>query len=144
MKSTLILILLPIVIGCGEIKNKEFLLCEPEIVLTELPLTIENLLYTLEYYEVKYPDIVVKQYILETGWGKSYTCRTKNNLFGLTNPRNKQYFEFTHWTESVKGYRDMVQYKYRKGDYFTFLLELPYAEDPLYINKLKRIQYDIQ
>jgi len=109
-----------------------------------LPLNLKNLEYALNHYKVKYPKIVIRQYILETGWGKSYTCKTKNNLFGLTNPRTKNYFEFDHWSESVKGYRDMVQYKYKNGNYYSFLKNLPYAEDPNYINKLKNIKYDIR
>lgn len=128
-----------------EIKKIERVKKDSNIVdIKSLPLTLKNLEYTLNHYKVKYPKIVIKQYILETGWGKSYTCKTKNNLFGLTNPRTKSYFKFKHWSESVKGYRDMVQYKYKKGDYYSFLENLPYAEDTNYVNKLKNIKYDIQ
>jgi len=114
-----------------------------EIKLDTMELTFSNLSYVLDYYNVKHKDIVIKQFILETGWGKSYSCKVRNNLFGLTNPRTKDYFSFKHWTQSVKGYKNSVQYKYKNGDYFKFLKELPYAEDPNYINKLKQIKYDI-
>ena len=39
--------------------------------------------------------------------------------------------------------RQSVQKKYRPpNDYYKFLRELPYATDPQYINKLKRIVND--
>jgi flagellum-specific peptidoglycan hydrolase FlgJ len=115
------------------------------IVIDTLSFSLDNLKYTLDYYEVEYPEIVISQFILETGWGTSYSFRKRNNLFGLTNPRTGKYFEFTHWTESVRGYKNSVQYKYKGGDYYKFLKDLPYAMDPNYINKLKYLsKYDIQ
>lgn len=144
MKYIFILIFFPFTINNCELKNTELIsIKENKCDIKDLPLTISNLLYVLNYYKVKYPDIVVRQYILETGWGKSNACKKNNNLFGLTNPRNKKYFKFSHWSDSVKGYRDMVQYKYKNGDYFNFLKNLPYAEDKKYISKLKSIRYDI-
>lgn len=113
------------------------------LVITKLPFSLQNLDYVLDQYKVLHKDIVIRQFILETGWGKSYNFRKRNNLFGLTNPRTHSYFEFEHWSESVKGYKNSVQYKYKGGDYYTFLINLPYAMDPEYINKLKKIEYDI-
>lgn len=64
-------------------------------------LTIPNL-----YKEIirnVYPPIVLAQAILETGWFRSSVCLNKHNLFGLTNPRTGKYYEFNHWTESVRS-----------------------------------------
>ena len=69
----------------------------------------------------------------------SSVCRNKHNLFGLTR-RDGQYYEFATWQESVKGYRDMIQYRYKGGDYYEFLRRIPYAEDPNYIYKVKKIE----
>jgi len=111
-------------------------------------LTLENVYYYLDSIGVHHKDIVLKQAILETGWFKSYSCRKRNNLFGLTNGRTKKYYEFNHWKESCIGYRDMVQYKYakmgykyEKNDYYHFLVKMHYAADKSYINKLKHIKY---
>lgn len=42
--------------------------------------------------------------------------------------------------ESVVAYLDYVQYRYKPpNDYYEFLSEIGYAEDPNYINKLKGI-----
>jgi len=87
---------------------------------------------------VKYPETVLKQSILETGWFKSYSCKKRKNLFGLT--RNGKIETFNHWKESCDKYLSWVQYKYKGGDYHDFLFELPYATDKNYIKKLNGIR----
>lgn len=92
-----------------------------------------------EYYNIKHIDIVVAQSILETGHYKSYQCRVNHNLFGLYNSKKKEFFKFNHWTESVKAYYDFIQYKYKGGDYYQFLEDINYAEDSIYVAKVKTI-----
>ena len=105
----------------------------------------EGLMEALEYYGVKHPQIVYAQAVLETGNFKSDVCLINNNLFGLYNSKNKKYYKFDHWTNSVEAYVSMVQYKYKgdndkpPNDYYRFLSDIGYAEDPHYINKVKRI-----
>lgn len=100
----------------------------------------EGLMEALEYYEVKYPEIVYAQAVLETGHFKSDLCLNGNNLFGLYNSKKHRYYTFDHWTESVVAYLDYVQYKYKPpNDYYKFLSDIGYAEDPNYINKVKEI-----
>ena len=102
-------------------------------------LTPENVLAMLEKYEVKFPKIVLAQALLETGNFSSDLCRVHHNLFGLRHPSDGSYYEFTTWEESVKAYRDDVQYKYTDGDYYSFLSRIGYAEDRQYTSKVKRI-----
>jgi len=107
---------------------------------TGLPeLTIPNLLAEIEKNGIKYPKIVLAQAILETGWFKSSVCRNKHNLFGLTNPRTKNYYEFNHWTASVKAYYTKVQYRYKSGNYLLWLRDIGYAEDKGYIRAIIRV-----
>lgn len=106
----------------------------------ELPeLTIPNLYEEIRRHGIQYPKIVLAQSILETGWFRSHACRTKNNLFGLTNPRTGEYFEFGHWTESVRAYYTKVQYRYKGGNYLLWLREIGYAEDEGYIRAVIKI-----
>lgn len=71
-------------------------------------LTIPNLYKEIIRNGILYPKIVLAQAILETGWFRSSVCRNKHNLFGLTNPRTGKYYEFNHWTESVRAYYTKV------------------------------------
>ncbi|KAB3841779.1 N-acetylmuramoyl-L-alanine amidase [Phocaeicola vulgatus] len=102
-------------------------------------LTIPNLYEEIRRNGIQYPKIVLAQAILETGWFRSSVCRNKHNLFGLTNPQTGKYYEFDHWTESVRAYYTKVQYKYKGGNYLLWLKEIGYAEDPGYIQAVSRI-----
>ena len=102
-------------------------------------LNMDRLYATLQKYGIRYPKIVLAQAILETGYFTSRVCLDKNNLFGLRSPTDGSYYNFDTWEESVKAYRDYVQYKYRNGDYYTFLNRIGYAEDRTYTLKLRKI-----
>ena len=104
---------------------------------SELPeLTIPNLYAEIIQNGIRHPKIVLAQAILETGWFTSPVCRNKHNLFGLTNPRTGKYFEFGHWTESVRAYYTKVQYRYKGGNYLLWLKDIGYAENPNYIREV--------
>lgn len=111
---------------------------QPEFLLSEKP--DDDLMAVLEYYNVKHKNIVYAQAILETSHFRSKVCREYNNLFGLYNSRSKDYYKFNHWSESVVAYLNYIQYRYKPpNDYYKFLEEIGYAEDPQYITKLKNI-----
>ena len=102
-------------------------------------LTIPNLYKEIIRNGILYPKIVLAQAILETGWFRSSVCKNKHNLFGLTNPRTGKYYEFNHWTESVRAYCTKVQYKYKGGNYLLWLDEIGYADNPDYIRTVVNI-----
>lgn len=102
-------------------------------------LTIPNLLAEIKKNNIKYPKIVLAQAILETGCFKSSVCRNKHNLFGLTNPRTKTYYEFDHWTDSVKAYYTLVQHRYKGGNYLLWLDKIGYAEEKTYVRALIKV-----
>ena len=102
-------------------------------------LNIENLAKVLEQYHVKYPKIVIAQSLLETGYYTSRVCWECKNLFGLRRPSDGSYYKFDRWEDSVKAYRDYVQYKYKGGDYLQFLNRIGYAEDKSYVLKVRQI-----
>lgn len=114
-----------------ELQKKTDDITKSEIHLPEL--TIPNIYKEIIRNGILYPKIVLAQAILETGWFRSSVCRNKHNLFGLTNPHTGKYYEFNHWTESVRAYYTKVQYKYKGGNYLLWLDEIGYAEDPNYL-----------
>lgn len=107
----------------------------------------EDLYRVLQHYNIQYPHIVYAQAILETGNFTSKNCLVNNNLFGLYDSKNKKYFKFNHWTESVKAYKNMIQYRFTINSdkppnddyYYQFLHRIGYAEDKYYISKVKNI-----
>ena len=106
----------------------------------ELPaLTIPNLYQEIIRNGIRHPKIVLAQAILETGWFRSPLCRNRHNLFGLTNPKTGKYYEFNHWTESVRAYYTKVQYKYKGENYLLWLHKIGYAEDPRYVREVMKV-----
>ena len=104
--------------------------------LKQSELSLSNVRKYLNIMEIAHPEVVIKQFILETGWGKSYVCKTFNNLFGFRGSNG--YFKYKHWTESVEHYKEFQNKKYKGGDYYNFLVKVGYAEVPDYIQILKQ------
>ena len=102
-------------------------------------LTIPNLYQEIIRNGIQHPRIVLAQAILETGWFRSPLCRNRHNLFGLTNPKTGKYYEFNHWTESVRAYYTKVQYKYKGGNYLLWLRNIGYAEDSRYVREVIKV-----
>jgi len=132
MKLTTLLLLIPLNLFCHEQINQR---PEPEFNFEEF----KELVFEL----CEYPVIVCSQAILESGNFTSNVWKTKNNPFGIRMYKVSEdkwiYRPFNTWQESVQYYADFQNRKYKGGDYFVFLEELPYAMDPLYINKVKQI-----
>lgn len=93
-----------------------------------------------EYYGIKYPRIVTAQAILESNNFKSELFKKYNNPLGLYNSKKKDYFKFKHWTDAIVAYQTMIEYRYKGGNYYSFLDSIGYAEDPNYIRKVKAIE----
>jgi hypothetical protein len=100
---------------------------------------IQNLVMEMDRCGITNQRYVVAQALLETGYFTSRVCLECNNLFGLRRPSDGSYYEFDRWEESVKAYKNYVQFKYKGGDYLLFLKRIGYAEDPDYIVKVHQI-----
>ena len=99
----------------------------------------------LQYYEIKHPIIVKAQAILETAHFSSDLCVKNNNLFGLYDSKNKRYYSYNHWWESIIAYKKTIQKRYENSRYYyMFLEDIEYAEDKEYINKLKEIAEELE
>ena len=99
----------------------------------------------LQYYNIEHPTIVKAQAILETGNFTSNLCIKNNNLFGLYDSKNKRYYSYNHWWESVEAYKKLIQRKYNNSKYYyIFLEDIKYAKDKAYINKLKEIAEELE
>lgn len=110
----------------------------------------EELKKYIKFLNLKHPDIVYAQAVLETGNFKSNIFINNNNLFGMRVPgvrsntvRGKvnNYAYYKNWKESVVDYA-LYQASYlRKLDrnqYFNYL-DANYAKDVNYSLKLKQV-----
>lgn len=89
--------------------------------------------------DIKFPAIVMKQVILETGWLKSEHLMSRNNLFGF---RSKHYMRFNNWEDSVAHYKTWQLKKLtdNDNDYYRVLDRARYGA-PGYVTHLKRIKW---
>ncbi len=103
--------------------------------------TIDEMRDELIEQDVKFYYIVLAQSIEECGWTYgSYNATVRNNYYGLWCSETQSYFKFDNWKLSITGYKNMIQYRYRKGEgYYNFLKRIHYASNPLYITNLKSI-----
>ena len=102
-------------------------------------LTLENLMCVMDEVGISNQLFVLAQAVLETGNFGSNVCQNYHNLFGLYDSRNKCYYKFARWEDSVIGYQKFIQYRYKGGNYLSFLRRIGYAEDPRYTSKVAQI-----
>ena len=102
-------------------------------------LNLKNLTDVMSEVGLSNKLFVLAQAVLETGNFSSRVCREYNNLFGLYDSKNRDYYRFERWEDSVVGYGKMIQYRYKGGNYLHFLKRIGYAEDPRYITKIARM-----
>ena len=95
-----------------------------------------NLILLINELKIKEPNIVLAQSKLETGNFSSYLFLKSNNLFGFRGWSS--YHKYDDWQSSVKAYKKWQDKNYKGGNYYSFLINVGYAEDSLYIQKLKQ------
>jgi poly(A) polymerase Pap1 len=103
-------------------------------MVAQIKITPFNVYNKIVEYEFDHPKIVFSQVMVETGNLKRIK---NNNLFGF---RYKTYLKFETWEDCVKYAKKWQDKKYIKGDYYSFLKKIGYAEDSLYISKIKRME----
>jgi uncharacterized FlgJ-related protein len=116
----------------------------------------EELYNYLTSINIKFPDIVYAQALLETGNFHSKIFKTNNNLFGMKEAKRRptlakgtelDHAYYDSWKESVIDYT-LYQTRYlsdikTEEQYFSYLSN-NYAEDTTYVSKLKQIIKDLK
>jgi len=88
--------------------------------------------------DIKHPDIVFSQFLLETGHGTSRAFNKYNNCFGLTNRNGLM--KFPRWELSIQAYKRYQQRYDCIGDYYSYLNRTWFAPNmDGYIWKIKSI-----
>lgn len=95
--------------------------------------------------KIQYPEFVIAQSIVETGWMKCKNCCYDfHNLFGFIGAGNKC-LKFQSDYESIQYYKNWQdariakwRAKYPKQDYYHFLKYVKYATGDTYNRQLKQ------
>tara|TARA_R110000868_G_scaffold257081_1_gene514176 strand:- start:725 stop:1291 length:567 start_codon:yes stop_codon:yes gene_type:complete len=115
------------------------------------PFSKDALINKIKSLNFKYPHIVLAQSITETGHWKSIIFKENNNLFGMREASRRihtalgtqlNHAYYNNWQESVYDYA-FYQCRYlskidSEQEYFN-ALKASYAEDPGYVNTLKKV-----
>lgn len=88
---------------------------------------------------IQFPEIVMKQALLETGWFRNHYLMSRNNLFAF---KKVKYLDFITWQRSVEYYKEwqVKNLQESDNDYYLFLVRIKYASDG-YIDHLKKIKW---
>ncbi|HPI82881.1 MAG TPA: glucosaminidase domain-containing protein [Candidatus Paceibacterota bacterium] len=125
------------------------------ISIRDLPFSPDLLKKVIQYEGILYPDVVLLQSQLETGFYTSDIFNNGKNLFGMKFPKYRPtvasgtysgHAQYNHWIDSVIDYKIWQDWYITKGwrisipadnaFYMVFLDCIKYAEDPHYIPKL--------
>lgn len=122
---------------------------------TTMEFTPAKLWQKLLEYNIEHPEIVYRQAVHETADFKSRVFREGNNLFGMKYPNKREttavgvhrkHAKYQSWIDSVidmKLWQDYHKRFYKKYPTYYKFLEARYAEDRLYVQKLKRVKFTI-
>ena len=119
-----------------------------------ITLTHEVLYEQIIQKDIKFPDIVFAQAVLESGHFKSQLFLNNNNLFGMKTPKRREttainkgksgYALYKSWDSSVDDYRLWQEFTLKnkeditEKEYFS-LLGRVYASDKSYVETLKKV-----
>lgn len=128
------------IIDINTLEAEEKPCMELKIDYSNAELNIHNYYNALLRMNVSDAKIVLAQTLLETGYFTSRICLEYNNTLGLYDSRAKDFYKMSHWSESIYKYKIYIEYKKKaKENHYEFLKRIGYAEDPAYLNKVKKI-----
>jgi uncharacterized FlgJ-related protein len=151
-KLILISIGLFIVLSFGCIKAENNKKEKPNVTV-DSTLTENNVYTMLLLYNIKYPEVVMSQIMIESAYLKSKLTKRNNNILGMTVPVKRQttainksglYAKYISWIDCVYDYKLYQDYIFSKNNiqtkkqYITFL-HRNYANAPKYKTRLTEL-----
>lgn len=142
---------------------------EVVVAVPAKPLTIENVKEEIESLGMVCPEVVLAQAKLESGNLTSRVLRRANNMFGMRYPGKRQttasgiyipqldtvvkgtraelrkyshyssYAAYDTWQDAIKDYKLWQENVFRINDKYLDFLQKYYAEDTLYLKRVKHI-----
>ncbi len=116
-----------------------------EVVCMDSTFTVKD--FTLELFkqDIRFPEVVLRQACLESKFFKSDVFKRTNNPFGFY--YKTDYIVFNDYKSAIEYYKSwqdkhIVNKDLSKNEYYDILETLGYAEDSIYIRKLKGINFN--
>ena len=128
-----------------------------ETMRVDSALTENNIYFMLLLNNVKYPEVVLSQIMIETGYLTSKLCKVNNNLLGMMVPskrettaiNSKGFAKYPNWIDCIldyKLYQDYILSRNKIGtkkEYIAFL-HRNYAKSPNYKKRLTELSKDYE
>lgn len=152
MKRMIVLICIALILIVTDIIfSKHYIDKKPEKPM----LLLDSIYYQILALEIEHPKIVYSQALLESGYATSPLFVNNHNLFGMkesgqrattSNVIINEYKYYPNWRESIIDYAllQMAFYKGLTRDEYYNKLRQTYANDSLYIHKIKRIEENLK
>jgi uncharacterized FlgJ-related protein len=131
------------------IETKKIILMKQIEVYEIYPPSQEMLAFAIRDMGIKFPEMVFKQAMLESGWLKSRLAKKQNNLFGMKMPRKRETFAtkkgknnyayYESWAHSVADYK-LYQDNRNITDINSFLSNSKYSQTHNYKERLMAIK----
>lgn len=152
MKKILLLLVLFVCL----IATNQFLkadeLTKSKVSAVDSALTENNIYVMLLINNIKYPEVVLSQIMIESGNLTSKLCKRNNNILGMTVATKREttalnesgYAKYKSWFDCIvdyKFYQDLVFSKHKtmtKKQYIAYLHK-NYAKSPTYKTKLTQM-----
>lgn len=128
-----------------------------ETVKVDSALTEMNIYNMLIINGIKYPEVVLSQIMIETGYLSSKLVRTHNNLLGMTVPSKREttainkngFARYITWIDCIVDYKFYQDYVLSRHDiktraqYIAFLHK-NYAKSPTYKKRLTQLSKEYE
>ena len=112
----------------------------------------QNIYLALLLNDIKYPEVVISQIMIETGYLTSKLCKRNNNLLGMMVPSKREttaineggYAKYTTWIDCIldyKLYQDYILSRHQitsRKQYIAFLHK-NYAKSPTYKTRVTQL-----
>ena len=122
-----------------------------KVKLVDSTLSISNVITMLFIADIKFPEVVLSQIMIESGNLTSKKCIEDNNLLGMTVPNKRKttainkngYAKYANWVDCIldyKLYQNAIMTTHNimtRNDYINLLRKKKYATSSSYVKKLK-------
>lgn len=154
MKKTLLIIAVmaySLTIGFADIGESDFSGIVRRMEIAEMKATsfsIDNLVTYLKMQNAPDIEVVVAQFIVETGWFKSRLFTVGNNICGMKVAKKRSttatgtmygYASFAHWTDSVDDFLLWLKYHNLSEGYFDHIQKKSYSENGSYCSLVLKV-----